>query len=120
MAIGRYPFRCCQSFINRPNGWVCALNAGFRRVSIAMDASGYRIKSAGMERMALQQPTGTEIGTFQHTMAVDGFQGIFGTGGIEPAAGTNERGDDELISADKLNGRESADWRPRAFNAEVG
>ena len=38
-------------------------------------------------------------------MATDGFEGIFGAGGMKTAAGPQDRGDDDLIAANAQNGR---------------
>ena len=64
------------------------LVAGQPPRSIVIAASGYRIESTGMQRVAFQQPAGCEIRAFQEAVTADGFQGIFGTGRMKTAAGT--------------------------------
>jgi hypothetical protein len=43
-----------------------------------------------MKRVALQQPSNAEKKAFDDAMPVDGFPRVFGAGGAESAAGTQE------------------------------
>jgi len=51
----------------------------------AMKMFGYRIKPAGIERMAAQQPSRTKVASAQSTELFDRFHGVARTARIEPA-----------------------------------
>ncbi len=53
-----------------------------------------------MKWLTFEKPQGSQTQSFYDAMAPDGFIAIMGTGGLEPAVRTQERGDPFLVDRD--------------------
>src|SRR5262249_48615304 len=67
----------------------------------------YGIEATRMPRMAASQALHRQPATTQKTEALNGLEGIVGTGRMEPASGTEQWADGPLIYPDQQRGQEA-------------